>query len=146
MLIDQQEPLRQRLAVLGHHSMADGVAAAGYAALFIDGDDAHLRQLDRYLTPDRYGAPQVTPREFHTGAKTFTKTWPNAARAQRIPRLTTGARRAAWTVEIPTRWAISSELPQRSGLRSSSTPGASTHPDSTAQYITHPRSTYGRRP
>jgi diacylglycerol O-acyltransferase len=103
VLIDQQEPRRQRLAVLGHHSMSDGVAAAGYAALFIDGDDTQLRQLDRYLTSDRYDRPSVTRREFFTGARTFAKAWAAGARSRRLPRLTTGTRRAAWTVEIPTR-------------------------------------------
>jgi hypothetical protein len=102
VLIDQARPRLQRLALLVHHSMSDGIAGAGYAALFIDGDDTHLRQLDRYVRSERYAAPPLAANEFLPAVRSLASSWRGGVRSRRLPQLTTGSRRAVSALEIPT--------------------------------------------
>jgi diacylglycerol O-acyltransferase / wax synthase len=102
VLIDQARPRLQRLALLVHHSVSDGIAGAGYAALFIDGDDTQLRQLERYVRTERYAAPPVAASEFVPAVCALTSSWRSGVRSRRLPQLTTGSRRAVSALEIPT--------------------------------------------
>ncbi|MEV0358081.1 wax ester/triacylglycerol synthase domain-containing protein [Nocardia sp. NPDC050697] len=102
VLVDQARPARQRLVILGSHAVSDGIAAAAFAALFADGDEERLRQLDRYLDAPRYPGPRVTAREFVRSATAFGGAWSKATRSRRLPRLTANARRAMAAVELPT--------------------------------------------
>jgi hypothetical protein len=102
VLIDQEQPQLQRLALLVHHGISDGIAGAGYAALFIDGDDTQLRQLDRYARAERFAAPPVAANEFLPAVRALASSWRAGVRSRRLPRLTTGSRRAVSALEIPT--------------------------------------------
>ncbi|MFC3965302.1 wax ester/triacylglycerol synthase domain-containing protein [Nocardia jiangsuensis] len=102
VLVDQAGPARQRLVILGSHAVSDGIAAAAFAALFADGDEDRLRQLDRYLDAPRYQGPSVTPREFFASLRAFGRSWRGAARSRRLPRLTASSRRMMAAVELPT--------------------------------------------
>lgn len=102
VLVDQGSPCRQRLVLLVHHSMSDGIAGAGYAGLFIDGDPAQLRQLDRYLRVDRYPGPSVSMRDFMPAARNLVSNWTGALTSRRLPHLTPARRRNVAVLEIPT--------------------------------------------
>jgi diacylglycerol O-acyltransferase / wax synthase len=103
VLINQAQPRLQRLALLVHHGISDGVAGAGYAALFIDGDDTQLRQLDRYARAERFAAPPpVAANELLRAVRALSSSWKAGVRSRRLTRLTTGSRRAVSALEIPT--------------------------------------------
>ena len=102
VLIDQALPRLQRLALLVHHSVSDGIAGAGYAALFIDGDDSQLRLLERYVRAERYAAPSVAGNEFRPAVRALASTWKRGVTSRRLPQLTSGSRRAVSALEIPT--------------------------------------------
>lgn len=102
VLIDQAQPRLQRLALLVHHGISDGVAGAGYAALFIDGDDTQLRQFDRYARAERFAAPPVAANELLRAVRALSSSWKAGARSRRLTRPSKGSRRAVSALEIPT--------------------------------------------
>src|SRR5271169_551950 len=84
VLVDQQQPRMQRLVLLVHHAMSDGVAGTGYTVLFADGEERQLSQLDRFTRAERYPAPSVSAQQFWPAAKGLVSCWAQAARARRL--------------------------------------------------------------
>jgi diacylglycerol O-acyltransferase len=102
ILINQRQPEVQRLVLLVHHSMSDGVAGAGYTALLADGDDNQLRQLDRFVHSGRYPAPSVPVKVFRTAAKALVSSWNDGRGSRRLPKLGKNRHRAVATLQLPT--------------------------------------------
>lgn len=100
--VHQDDTGAVRLVLMVHHSLADGIAGAGYAGLFIDGESGQLAQLDRYLLSDRYAGPAVSPREFFSALKGFAGGWAGGTGSRRMPKLTGAGRRSVAAVHVPT--------------------------------------------
>lgn len=100
--VQQRDPRRARVVLLVHHAMSDGIAGAGYTGLFVDGDAAGLRQLDRYLRADRFAGPQMRMGGFLPAAGNVLISWARGLRSSRLPRVTAEADRRVAAVELPT--------------------------------------------
>lgn len=99
VLVNQRDPVCQRIVLLVHHAMSDGVAGVGHTALFADGDDRDLRQLDRFVGSERYPSPKVSMAQFGPAVKGFVAAWAQGAVSRRLRRLSRGQRRSVVAVE-----------------------------------------------
>lgn len=101
-LITDQHDGRQHLVIMAHHCLADGVAAAGFAALVVDTDDeAAVGQFERFLTSPRFVPPATGVAQGLKSTHSFYRSW-REGQGSRWPSLTPGSGREAYGLSIPT--------------------------------------------
>ena len=100
-LLNQERPKRQRIAVCAHHVLADGMAAAGFSALFADGSPEELRHFERFLTADRFELGPIDKSDAKRAIRSFRTSWYEGSARPRWPRLTSGRREVGY-LSVPT--------------------------------------------
>lgn len=102
LLTDQRDG-RQHLVIMAHHCLADGVAAAGFAALVVDTDgEAAVGQFERFLTSPRFEPPTTGIAQGLKSTRSFYRSWRQSQGGSRWPSLTPGSGREAYGLAIPT--------------------------------------------
>ena len=82
-LLTNRETGVQDIVMRVHHCLADGVSAAGFAYLFIDGDQKQLAAFDRFLTSPRFTMFGLDGPTLRTAAKQFLLSWFEGVAARR---------------------------------------------------------------
>jgi diacylglycerol O-acyltransferase / wax synthase len=100
-LLNQERPKRQRIVVCAHHVLADGIAAAGFGALFADGSPEELRHFERFLTADRFELGPIDKSDAKRAIRSFRRSWHEGSARPRWPRLTSGRREVGY-LSVPT--------------------------------------------
>ncbi|MFE3757741.1 wax ester/triacylglycerol synthase domain-containing protein [Nocardia tengchongensis] len=102
VLVEQRSPHRYYLVLAVHHSLADGIAGVGYAALFLDDEVGQLEQLDRYLSSERFAAVRPKARDLGASMLGLISRWGSGIRSARLPAATGSDRREIAYVDVPT--------------------------------------------
>ena len=100
-LLNQERPKRQRIVVCAHHVLADGIAAAGFGALFADGSPEELRHFERFLTADRFELGPIDKSDAKRAIRSFRTSWHEGSARPRWPRLTSGRHEIGY-LSVPT--------------------------------------------
>ena len=100
-LLNQERPKRQRIVVCAHHSLADGIAAAGFGALFADGSPEELRHFERFLTADRFELGPIDKSEAKRAIRFLRTSWHEGSARPRWPRATSGTHEVGY-LSVPT--------------------------------------------
>jgi diacylglycerol O-acyltransferase len=100
-LLNQERPKRQRIVLCAHHVLADGIAAAGFGALFADGTAQDLQHFERFLTADRFELGPIDKSDAKCAIRSFRTSWHEGSARPRWPRLSSGRRQVGY-LSVPT--------------------------------------------
>jgi diacylglycerol O-acyltransferase len=100
-LLNEERPRRQRIVVCAHHVLADGIAAAGFGALFADGSPEELRHFERFLTADRVELGPIDKSDAKRAIRSFRTSWHEGSARPRWPKLSSGRREVGY-LSVPT--------------------------------------------
>ena len=100
-LLNQERPKRQRIVVCAHHVLSDGIAAAGFGALFADGTPEELRHFERFLTADRFELGPIDKSDAKRAIRSLRTSWHEGSARPRWPSLTSGRHEVGY-LSVPT--------------------------------------------